>query len=201
MIRAAIAGLLVGVIGLSISPSGHTEPLRPLHGGEKVHLLRGFTNVLSPGIDQLADELRKRNVSTTITNHAFAADLAREALQDCKSGRITSIVLVGHSFGASAALGIAETLKEAGIQVALIVTFDPVTRNSVPANVHRLENFYLSNGVGKPVQQGEHFRGLLKNVDLKGNAELGHISVTAYPSIHAQVLRDILAANIRCRQS
>jgi hypothetical protein len=189
MIRAAIAGLLVAVIGLSLSPSGHTEPLRPLHGGEKVYLLRGFTNVLSPGIDQLADELRKRNVSTTITNHAFAADLAREALQDCKSGRITSIVLVGHS------------LKEAGIKVALIVTFDPVTRNSVPANVHRLENFYLSNGVGKPVQEGEHFRGLLKNVDLKGNAELGHISVTAYPSIHAQVLRDILAANIRCRQS
>lgn len=113
-------------------PRQATEPLRPLHGGEKVHLLRGFTNVLSPGIDQLADELRKRNVSTTITNHAFAADLAREALQDCKSGRITSIVLVGHSFGASAALGIAETLKEAGIQVALIVTFDPVTRIPFP---------------------------------------------------------------------
>jgi pimeloyl-ACP methyl ester carboxylesterase len=201
MIRAAIAGLLVAVIGLSISPSGHTEPLRPVHSGEKVYLLRGFTNVLSPGIDQLAEELRKRNVATTIANHAFAADLARDALQDCKSGQITSIVLVGHSFGASAAISMAETLKEAGIQVALIVTFDPVTSTAVPANVHRLENFYLSNGVGKPVQQGEHFRGLLKNIDLKRNAELGHVSVTSFPSIHAQVLRDILAANVRCRQS
>jgi pimeloyl-ACP methyl ester carboxylesterase len=198
MIRAAIAGLLVAVIGLSISSSGHTEPLKPPHTGEKVYLLRGFTNVLSPGIDQLAEELRSRNVSTTVTNHAFAADLATEALQDCKSGRISSIVLVGHSFGASAALSIAETLREAGIQVALIVTFDPVVRNSVPANVHHLENFYLSNGVGQPVQQGEHFRGSLKNVDLKSNAQLGHISVTTYPSIHAQVLRDILAANTRC---
>jgi thioesterase domain-containing protein len=175
MIRAAIAGLLVAVIGLSISSSGHTEPLKPPHTGEKVYLLRGFTNVLSPGIDQLAEELRSRNVSTTVTNHAFAADLATEALQDCKSGRISSIVLVGHSFGASAALSIAETLREAGIQVALIVTFDPVVRNSVPANVHHLENFYLSNGVGQPVQQGEHFRGSLKNVDLKSNAQLGHI--------------------------
>ncbi len=200
MIRAAIAGLLVAVIGLSISSSGHTEPLKPPHAGEKVYLLRGFTNVLSPGIDQLAEELRSRNVSTTVANHAFAADLATEALQDCKSGRISSIVLVGHSFGASAALSIPETLKEAGIQVALIVTFDPVVRNSVPANVHHLENFYLSNGVGQPVQQGEHFRGSLKNVDLKSNVQLGHISVTTYPSIQAQVLTDILAANARCRR-
>jgi pimeloyl-ACP methyl ester carboxylesterase len=198
IIRVAIAALIVAVIGLSISPSGHAEPLTPQHASEKVYLLRGFTNVLSPGIDQLAEELRSRNISATVANHAFAADLAREALQDCKSGRISSIVLVGHSFGASAALGMAETLKEAGIKVALIVTFDPVIKNSVPANVHLLENFYLSNGVGQPVQQGEHFHGSLKNVDLK-NAELGHISVTTYPSIHAQVLRDILAANTRCR--
>src|SRR5258707_15716357 len=183
MIRAAIAGLLVAVIGLSISSSGHTEPLKPPHAGEKVYLLRGFTNVLSPGIDQLAEELRSINVSTTVANHAFAADLATEALQDCKSGRISSIVLVGHSFGASAALSIAETLREAGIQVAFIVTFDPVGRNSVPANVHHFENFYLSNGVGQPVQQGEHFRGSLKKVDLKNNVQLGHITGTTYPSI------------------
>jgi pimeloyl-ACP methyl ester carboxylesterase len=137
--------LLAVVIGLSTSLSGQTEPLRPLHSGEKVYLLRGFTNVLSPGIDKLAEELRSRNVSMTVANHAFAATLASEALQDCQSGRISSIVLVGHSFGASAALSMAETLREAGLQVALIVTFDPVTRNSVPANVHRLENFHLSN--------------------------------------------------------
>src|SRR5258708_6264739 len=138
MIRAAIAGLLVATIGLSISSSGHTEPLKPPHAGEKVYLLRGFTNVLSPGIDQLAEELRSRNVSTTIANHAFAADLAREALHDCKSGRISSIVLVGHSFGASAALSIAETLREAGIQVAFIVTFSPLVTNSVLPHVHHL---------------------------------------------------------------
>ncbi len=133
-LRVATVGLLAAVIGLSTSLSGQTEPLRPLHSGEKVYLLRGFTNVLSPGIDELAEELRSRNVSMTVANHAFAATLASEALQDC-----------------------------------------------LPANVHRLENFHLSNGVGQPVQQGEHFRGSLKNIDLKNNAELGHISVTTSP--------------------
>jgi pimeloyl-ACP methyl ester carboxylesterase len=191
--------LLASIACLSIPLRSSAEPLtqRP---GTKVFLLRGFTNVLSPGIDQLADELRRRNINTTIANHAFSSALAQEAIQDCISGRASSIVLVGHSFGASAALSMAETLQQQGLQVALVVTFDPVLKNSVPANVHRLENFYLSDGVGQPVQQGDHFRGALKNVDLGGNAQIGHISVTTYPSIHERVLKDILAANTRCRR-
>jgi hypothetical protein len=94
----------------------------------------------------------------------------------------------------------AETLRQAGIQVALIVAFDPMIRGTVPANVHLLENFYLSDGVGKPLQQGENFRGSLKNVDLKSSAELGHVSVTTFPSIQKQILRDVLAANNPCRR-
>ncbi len=165
---------------------------------EKVFLLRGFTNVLSPGIDQLAQELRARNVETEVANHAFALSLASEAIEDCKSGRVGTIVLVGHSFGATGALMMADRLKKAGMHVALIVTLDPVIKGAVPANVHRLENFYVSNGVGTTVQPGENFKGSLKNVDLKSNPELGHISVTTFPSMQKQVVHDILAANTRC---
>src|SRR3954447_10895313 len=200
MLRAAILWLLVALAGFSTSRSVVAEPLGSGSAPrQKVYLLRGFTNVLSPGIDQLAEELRKRNISTTVANHAFSASLASEAIADCKGGRISSIALVGHSFGASAALAMADTLSQAGLQVALIVTFDPVIKNKVPGNVRLLENFYLSNGVGQPVQHGDHFRGLLRNVDLKSNADVGHVSVTTLPSIHKQVLQDILAANTRCR--
>lgn len=48
------------------------------------------------------------------------------------------------------------------------------------------------------MQRGEHFRGSLKNVDLKSNAELGHVPVTTIPSIHKPILRDVLAANNPC---
>jgi len=197
-LTATFMTLLVSLAGLSVPLPSSAEPLtqRP---GLKVFLLRGFTNVLSPGIDQLEEELRRRDINTTIANHLFYSSLAEEALQDCMSGRASSIVLVGHSFGASAALSMAETLNRQGVQVALVVTFDPVLKNSVPANVQRLENFYLSDGVGQPVQQGDHFRGALENVDLRGNAQVGHISVTTYPSIHERVLKDILAAKTRCR--
>ena len=38
---------------------------------KKVYLLRGLTNVLSPGLDQLNEDLQRRNVDVTIANHAF----------------------------------------------------------------------------------------------------------------------------------
>jgi hypothetical protein len=199
MSRFAVSYLLMILVAIGVSSASFAGPEKP-GAREKVYLLRGLTNVLSPGIDQLADDLRKRNVSATVTNHLFWNDLAAEAIQDCRSGRVASIVLVGHSLGASAAINIAEQLRSADIHVALIVTLDPVTNISVPSNVRLLENFYLSSGLGVPVQRGEHFHGSLRNVDLKSHAELGHVSLTTSPSIQKQVMNDIVAAaKTRCR--
>ncbi|MGE5156881.1 MAG: hypothetical protein ACM3OF_01920, partial [Gemmatimonas sp.] len=131
--------------------------------------------------------------------HVFALSLASEAIDDCRSGRVGTIVLVGHSFGATGALMMADRLNKVGMQVALIVTLDPVIKNSVPGNVVRLENFYVSSGVGTTVQPGANFHGSLKNVDLKDNPELGHVSVTTFPAMQKQVVHDIMAANARCR--
>jgi len=181
-------------LGAASAPAAAMAPNSHL----KVYLLRGLTNVLSPGIDQLADELHKRNIDATVANHAFSDSLATEAIQECKSGRVSSIVLVGHSLGASAAVSMAEQLRQAGLRVALIVTLDPVVKAVVPNNVHLLKNFYLSSGVGTTVERGGKFHGLLQNVDM-GRTELGHISLTTAPSVQRQVLRDILAANSGCR--
>jgi pimeloyl-ACP methyl ester carboxylesterase len=167
-------------------------------GHKKVYLLRGLTNILSPGIDQLADELQKRNIDTSIANHAFSDSLASDAIEGCKSGRFSSVVLVGHSLGARAAVSMAEQLQAAGLHVALIVTFDPVVRSVVPNNVHLLRNFYLSSGVGTTVERDGRFHGTLQNVDM-GSSDYGHVSLTTAPAIQNQVMRDILAANSSCR--
>ena len=187
--------LILFVFGASSATSAAASP--GMH--RKVYLLRGLTNVLSPGLDQLADELGKRNIDATISNHAFWESLATEAIQDCKSGRVSSIVLVGHSLGASAAVSMAEQLQRAGVRVALIVTLDPVARTAVPGNVRLLKNFYLSSGVGTRVERGGHFHGLLQNVDMGRNTELGHVSLTTAPSIQKQIMTDIVAANSGCR--
>lgn len=197
MSRLAIQCLpvLLFVLGASSATSAAANP--GMH--QKVYLLRGLTNVLSPGLDQLAEELGKRNIDATITNHAFWESLATEAIQDCKNGRVSSIVLVGHSLGASAAVSMAEQLERAGVRIALIVTLDPVTRTAVPGNVHLLKNFYLSSGVGTRVERGGHFHGLLQNLDMGRNTELGHVSLTTAPAIQRQVMADIVAANSGCR--
>lgn len=183
------------VFGASSATSAAANP--GMH--KKIYLLRGLTNVLSPGIDQLADELLKRNLDATIANHAFSDSLATEAIQECKSGRVSSIVLVGHSLGASGVVSMAEQLQKAGQRVALIVTLDPVVKTVVPNNVYLLKNFYLSSGVGTTVERGGSFHGMLQNVDMGRNAELGHVSLTTAPGVQKQIMRDILAANHSCR--
>jgi hypothetical protein len=197
MPRLAIKSLSVILVVLAASLATSATANANTH--RKVYLLRGLTNVLSPGIDQLADELRNRNMDATIANHAFSESLANEAIADCKSGRVSSIVLVGHSLGASAAASMAEQLQKAGLRVALIVTLDPVVKIVVPSNVHVLRNFYLSSGVGTKVERSGNFHGMLQNVDMGHNAELGHVSLTTAPSIQKQIMRDILAANSPCR--
>jgi thioesterase superfamily protein len=197
--RLAIKSLLAILLVVGTASATFSQPLSP-GLRVKVYLLRGLTNVLSPGIDQLADELRQRGIDSAVTNHLLSGSLANEAIEDCNSGHVTSIVLVGHSLGASAAVSMAEQLQRAGIHVAMIVTFDPVVKTVVPGNVHLVENFYLSNGVGTAVEPGERFRGSLENVDLKSAPGLGHVSLTTLPSVHRQILRDIAAAaNIGCR--
>ena len=167
-------------------------------GHKKVYLLRGLTNVLSPGIDQLNEDLQRRNIDVTIANHAFSDALVHEAIEDCKSGKISSIVLVGHSLGASAAVSMAEQLRQAGLHVALIVTIDPVTKIVVPDNVRIERNYYLSSGVGVAAERGGHFHGTLQNVDM-GKTDYGHVSLTMAPVVQNQAMHDILAANSSCR--
>jgi hypothetical protein len=157
-------------------------------------------NVFSYGLDQLAEELRRRNVSVTIANHLVSGSLANDAIAECKSGRINSVVIVGHSLGANAAVIMADELQRADVRVGLVITLDPVIRTAVPGNVRRLKNFYLSNGLGTTIQRGEHFHGSLQNVDMKSNPEMGHVSLTTSSAIHKQILEYIAgAANYRCR--
>jgi alpha-beta hydrolase superfamily lysophospholipase len=191
--RLASAALLVA---LTVTDAAPASAATTTH--KKVYLLRGLTNVLSPGIDHLNEELQRRNVDVTIANHAFSDSLASEAIEGCKSGRFASVVLVGHSLGASAAVSMAEQLQRAGLRVALIVTIDPVTKIVVPNNVRLIRNYFLSSGVGTVVERSGHFHGTLQNVDM-GKTEYGHVSLTNAPVIQNQAMRDILSANSGCR--
>jgi surfactin synthase thioesterase subunit len=168
--------------------------------GQKVFLIRGFANVFSPGIDQLATELTQRGVKVETSNHLSWSTTASEAIEGCKSGQISSIVLVGHSLGGAAVVDVARRLKEAGMRVALMVTLDPVAAGQAPSNVRRLENYYLSTGIGSSIKTDTRFHGQLQNVDVSKRAGVDHVAMTTMPDLHRRIIADIAAASgIPCR--
>ena len=160
----------------------------------------GLFERLFSGNGSAANELRRRGIEAVVANHTLSGLYANEAIRDCKAGLISSIAIVGHSLGATAGVDMAEQLAQAGVAVGLVVTVDPITLTAAPGNVKRLENFYISDGVGKTVQRGPDFHGSLQNIDLKKDAGLGHVSIANSEQVHQQVLRFVAAAaTSRCK--
>jgi pimeloyl-ACP methyl ester carboxylesterase len=177
-------------------------PLQPRapHPHQRVYLLRGFMNVFSLGMDQLADELRRRGIDAVVANHTLSVVYANEAIRDCRAGLINSIAIVGHSLGATAGIGMADQIGQAGLKVGLVVTIDPINPTAAPGNVKALKNFYDSDGVGKTVQGGQGFHGSVQNIDVKRDPGTGHVAIANSALVHQQVLRYIAAAaGSRCQ--
>jgi len=168
--------------------------------GQKVFLIRGFANVFSPGIDLLAFQLKRRGIAVETSNHMSWASTASEAIEECKSGRINSIVLVGHSLGGAAVIDVAKRLQEAGMRVELMVTLDPVSAGQAPGNVRKLENYYLYTGIGSSIKTDNGFRGQLQNVDVSKRPGVDHVAMTTMPDLHRRIIADIAASSgIPCR--
>jgi pimeloyl-ACP methyl ester carboxylesterase len=166
----------------------------------RVYLLRGFMNVFSLGMDQLAAELQRRGVDAVVANHTLEGVYASEAIRDCRAGVISSIAIVGHSLGATAGIDMAQQIGQAGLKVALVATVDPVTPAAVPANVRVLKNYYISDGVGKTIEAGAGFRGSLQNIDVRNEPGTGHVAIANSVHVHQDILRTIAAASsFRCQ--
>jgi triacylglycerol esterase/lipase EstA (alpha/beta hydrolase family) len=150
-------------------------------------------NVFSLGLDAIADKLRHQGIQATVHNHLEWPILVTEVIDACKSGRESQIVLIGHSLGASSVVDMANTMGQAGVQASLVVSIDPVVRDMATGYVSRLINYYVSNGVGQPVDRGPSFHGSLQNVDLKNTPEGGHF-MTNSEAIQQRVYNDVISA-------
>src|SRR5437868_2873691 len=119
--NARFVRILSGVITLSLLLviGASSASAAPAKSSAKVYLLRGFANVFSLGMDELATKLQQRGIRAEVSNHLAAAGLAAEAAADYKAGRTRSIILIGHSWGALAVVDMVQMLGEAGVPVAL----------------------------------------------------------------------------------
>lgn len=186
MQAAAIAVLLLG-FPLQISMANAASPASGAH----VYLLRGVLNIFSLGLDEIAAKLQAQGIPVTVANFVSWSSLADQAAAEYRGGRVRTIILVGHSSGATALPDMVARLGELGVPVKLAIGLDSVFRTKLAGHAERYINFYIASGVGEPVTRSKDFRGALENVDVQSVPGVGHISIDKNQIIQQKVISAI----------
>jgi hypothetical protein len=172
------------------APRKNPQAQAPAQGPPQVYLLRGFLNVFSLGMDDLAAKLQADGISATVMNHADADFVTSRILSAYNSGDHGPIILIGHSLGADAVPEIADALARYNVPVALLILFDGTAPHQIPANVATAVNYTKHFMIGP----GAGSRGVVSNVDLSGDPGIDHLSIDTAPSLQAQAMNYILQA-------
>ncbi len=151
-----------------------------------VYLFRGIFNV-SVGLDALAAKLVRLGIAASVYGHLESGSVASEVIRDYKSGKVRTIILIGHSFGGGAVLTMADTLNNASVPVALLISLDSSSSGPVPRNVRRAVNFYIS-GSRPSLIPGAGFHGSLQNIDVKNISGMDHMTIQSMPSMHQRMI-------------
>ena len=166
--------------GYAVTPASETH----------VYLLRGVLNIFSLGLDEVAAKLRQQGINATVANYLSWSSLADEAAGEYRSGRTKTIVLVGHSSGATALPDMVARLDRLGAPVKLAIGLDSVFRTSLSGRVGRYINFYVANGNGEPVARTKQLRGELENIDV-GRIGMGHLTIDKSEIMHRKIISAI----------
>lgn len=187
LLRSVLAGLVLVAIA-----SGSAYAQRPtVLVSPKIVLVRGWMDVFSTGLDDLASRLRQSGYhDVTVVGLTAMTGVERELIRSRERSR--PIVLIGHSLGANAAVGLAQRLGERGIPIGLLVSFDATESLAVPANVGRVLNIYQPNGPGRSlIATGGGFRGEMVSVDMSRFRDVSHTNIEKAENLHALVIETI----------
>jgi hypothetical protein len=170
-----------------VSKTGANRPYQ-------LYLLKGLADIFSSGMDFLQAKLQARGIMGEVRSHSDAEELAESAIAKWRGGWRGPIVIIGHSFGADAAITMAQRLGAAQVPVALLVTFSPVNSAPVSANVARAVNYFQSNSHWHgQISKGAGFRGALENVDLAQAPGITHFNIEKAEQLHAAAIAKVLA--------
>jgi hypothetical protein len=186
----AMAVALLLLLATGASPT-QARPSAPAASTAHVYLLRGVLNIFSLGLDDIAAQLRAQGIPVTVANFASWSSLADEAAAAYKSGRIKTIVLVGHSSGATALPDMVAKLDQLGAPVKLAIGLDSVFRTKLSGRVGRYVNFYIANGNGEPVAPTGRFQGKLENINVQNVPGVGHMSIEKNKIMQRKVIAEI----------
>jgi len=200
-IRPAIVALLVALLSIGSStklvqaatgtaapsPSTEVESLPQA----RVYLFRGALGpIFSTGMDRLAERLTHAGVTADVYEFTLCRLVAQRVIANYRDTP-APIILIGHSMGGLCALVLADILGKENIPVSLVVTIDPAHASpSVPLNVERFINIFLSDGVlgGGDIVAEPGYRGHYASFDLKLHKEISHINIEKADDIQAQLV-------------
>jgi len=191
--QSAVANAASSSGSYQIKMIGQVEP--QASAGPQVFLLKGLADIFSTGMDTLAARLRQRGIPARVANHGAAYSFADEVARNYKAGARGSVIIIGHSFGADAAVEMADRLNAAKVPVALVVTFGPGASVKVPANVARAVNYYLTSGLWRGrLLPGPGFKGSISNVNLDNSPDVSHFNIEKIDRLQADTVNAIAAA-------
>jgi len=184
--QATAIALLLLVLPIGASTGNAGAPASGAH----VYLLRGVLNIFSLGLDDIAAKLQQQGINVTVANYLSWASLADEAAAEYKSGRTKTIILVGHSSGATVLPYMVARLDSLGAPVKLAIGLDSIFRTSLAGRVGRYINFYIANGNGEPVAKTKQLQGELENVDV-WKLGMGHLTIDKSELMQSMVISAI----------
>jgi thioesterase domain-containing protein len=155
-------------------------------------------------VDQLADEIRATGRPAWAVEEADHQKVGDALLRSTPS----PLVLIGFSYGADDAIGLARRLDRAVKRVDLLITIDPVTPSAVPDNVAACFNYYQSNGIddlfpwlrGVPLH-AEHPKATadrIANFDLRKNRrdllqpDTSHATIASHKKLHKEIVQRVI---------
>jgi len=139
----------------------------------------------------LAAKVKQHGVPATMSSPGGWPELARSAIEEYRSGRLRSIIIVGYSTGAGSAIEMAAQLNAAKVPVNLVIKIDGTAAPPVPHNVRKLINVYVNGGYGNAIARPTDFLGTLQNIPVDG-PNVDHYSII--DAKQAQLLNYVLAA-------
>jgi hypothetical protein len=190
-LRVVAVALSLLVFPLGTSKAAVPSSGAPGSSGVHVYLLRGVLNIFSLGLDDIAAKLQAQGIPVTVTNYLGWAALADEAAAEYRSGRVRTIILVGHSSGATVLPDMVERLDQLGAPVKLAIGLDSVFRTSLQGRVGRYINFYVANGNGEPVARTSRLHGTLENVNVQNVPGVGHLTIDKNQVMQGKVIGEI----------
>lgn len=158
---------------------------------EEVYLFRGGFDIFSTGMNQMAAELRAKNVKAS--SHSFMAwqSIANDIVRRSAEKKVSyPVIVLGHSFGADVVADFANYLGQHGIPTELVIGFDPNGTRVFTSGAKRVVN-YRSSRTDRYVK-GEGFRGTISQIDAKQYGA-NHFTIEQVKAVQELAMKEVLS--------